>query len=68
MHHVLTGGAWNSIDVLDGPEVIVDAHMHVNSGKCSPMPLVWDKFPKSEPLGVEPRPSRNRCTSTLSPA
>lgn len=66
-HHVLTGDAWNSIVVVDGPEVIVDAHMHVNSGKCSPMPLIWDKFPKVKALGIEPRPSRKQVRELLVP-
>jgi len=42
-YHVLTGPRWNRVNVLEGPEVIIDAHMHVMSGKCSPQPLTWDK-------------------------
>lgn len=43
LYRVFTGPAWNRINILEGPQVFVDAHMHINSGKCAPWPLVWDK-------------------------
>lgn len=37
------------------PTVVVDAHMHINSGNCAPLPFLWGKVPGFALL----KPSRN---------
>ena len=34
---------FNVIDYND--IIVVDGHMHINSGNCAPLPLIWDKVP-----------------------
>ena len=34
------------------PPVIIDAHMHVQSGHCAPMPMVWNKIPMMEKVRI----------------
>lgn len=63
VHHVLFARP-NRIVLLEGPEVVIDAHMHVNSGHCCPLPLTWDK----DPMLALVRPSRDTTSGHLLPA
>ena len=31
--------------VIPRPKCIIDCHMHIESGACAPLPLLWDKAP-----------------------
>jgi predicted TIM-barrel fold metal-dependent hydrolase len=35
----------NTLKLVNEPQVIIDGHMHINSGRCAPMPLLWEQIP-----------------------
>ncbi|KJS31369.1 MAG: hypothetical protein VR64_11135 [Desulfatitalea sp. BRH_c12] len=45
---------WNLINLLNGPQIIIDSHMHIQSGRCCPVPLFWDKTPYANRLWPDP--------------
>lgn len=37
--------AYNTIRLYPPPDLVVDAHMHIQSNNCAPLPLVWQLLP-----------------------
>lgn len=42
---VESDATFNSVRLSPPPDLVFDAHMHIQSNNCAPMPLVWGRLP-----------------------
>ncbi len=56
----------NTIDLYNPPYVMIDAHMHINSGRCAPMPILTTTVPRGTLEFFTPVVSKNLSAKRIS--